>query len=320
MSDPTRGLAFRIGAAATLIGAALLGSPTAAQELYSDVAIDAARQRRGPILELIVIEDIPNALPRARRAGVAGIGIEFIDRGPHPLSFASHPASRTVIVPIESVLFLDDLATATEWFQARGCRWEYIQSYLSALLLERRTLPPPLEAFAIDRDTALADPAVNDASTNTYNIILVFLLAHEMGHLVLGHSPGLTGEASQAQEIAADAFALDLFTANATPPVHMVDYFLAARWLDPTGTAVAAGTHPVTPGRLRALADRLAAHPDAFAPAFDDPGRGAEVTRDLARQLRMLADLSTPEAMITLVPGGLARDFPLSRLATACPT
>ena len=98
----------------------------------------------------------------------------------------------------------------------------------------------------------------------------------------------------------------------------MVDYFVAARWLDPTGTAVAAGTHPVTTGRLSAIAERLAADPRAFAQGLRGSWEGAELTLGVARDMTRVADLLTEEWMVSVMPMGLARDFPLSRLATAC--
>jgi hypothetical protein len=80
-------------------------------------------------------------------------------------------------------------------------------------------MPPPLVAFDIDKETALADPFVEDVSTKILDSTVNYLLAHEVGHVMLGHEGGLTGGASQEQEIAADRFALDFFTAVGTPPL-----------------------------------------------------------------------------------------------------
>ena len=299
--------------------AAVLAGPATADGLFSDAEIATVMARRAPLIAGVVTEDIPSALPRAERAGLAGIGVAFVPHGPNPLSFYADPAARKVVVPGETVLFLDDLVTVAAWFDAHGCRREWIQSYLWGLLREGDPLPRPLTAFAIDRAATVADAAVDRSATQGYNGILLYLLAHEVGHLALGHAAGLTGAASQAQEIAADGFALDYFAAVGMPPIDMADYFVAARWLDPTGAAAALGTHPVTPGRLRAIADRLAAEPDAFTRVFSDPARGHALVLQAAAQLGEIAGLLSDEGTITVVPLGLARDFPLSRLGSACP-
>jgi hypothetical protein len=312
-----------MGARTLVFGACLaagLAGPAAADGLFSDAEITAVLARRAPLIAGVVTEDIPSALPREARAGTAGIGVAFVLHGPNPLSFYADPAARNVVVPGDTVLFLDDLVTVAAWFDAHGCRREWIQSYLWALLRDGEPLPRPLAAFAIDRAATVADAAVDESATKGYNGMLLYLLAHEIGHLVLGHAAGLTGAASQAQEIAADGFALDYFAAVGMPPIDMADYFVAARWLDPTGPEAALGTHPVTPGRLRAIADRLRSEPDSFTRVFADPARGRVLVLQAAAQLAQVAELLADEGMVTVAPMGLARDFPVSRLATACPS
>jgi hypothetical protein len=266
-----------------------------------------------------VTEEIPRSLPREKRVGSDMLAVAFELRGPHPLSIFSDPSAHTVIVPLETVLFIDQLAVVLAWFYANDCPRQYVQTYLWALLREHKPLPAPLAAFDVDEASAIAHPWMNQQLTQIYNGILHFLLAHEVGHVMLGHVPGLSGAASQAQEIAADSFALDRFAVIGLPPIDIVEYFVAARWLDPVGDAAAMGTHPVTPGRLRAIADRLASDPDAFTSAFLDPARGRQLNLDASAQIAMLADLMSDDGVITVAPVGLGSDFPLSRLATACP-
>ena len=299
----------------------LAAGPAAAQRaLYPDERLVRAAEQMGPSIRLVVSEDIPAALPRERRAGMADVDVAFVARADQPLGFFSDLGTRTVVVPVESLVFVDELSVLTAWFEARDCRGEYIQTYLWALLRDGAPLPGPMEAFGVDYDAALENPFVTDVSNQIFNSVVLFVLAHEVGHLMLGHEGGLTGAASQAQEIAADGFALDYFAAVGMPPIDMADYFVAARWLDPTGPATALGTHPVTPGRLRAIADRLLSAPDSFTRVFADPARGRELVLQAAAQLSQVAELLADEGMITVAPMGLARDFPVSRLATACPS
>ena len=294
----------------TCLATALAAWPALSQHaLYPDTDIGAVRERAERVVELMVSEDIPLALHRDERAGLGGIGVSFPVRAEQPLAVYSDPAKREVVVPIESALFIDDMATVQSWFHARGCLPTYIVVYLAALLGDRQPLPPPLEAFAIDADTALSDPAVAPLSAEISINTLRFLVAHEMAHLRLGHAASLTGVASQGQEMAADGFALDYFQAGGLRPMTLVGYFLAARWLDPTGAEVAVASHPVTPARLQAIADRLTAEPDAFA-------GGAEAAREMAR----IAGTMPDEASVRDLPLAHRQGFPLSRLATACPS
>lgn len=289
-----------------------------AAQLYSDAELEAAHRQMASNITLMVTEDIVRTIPRDRRPAAAKIQVTFKKRGPNPLAFWSDPATATVYVPMESVRFIDDLAILQAWFERHRCAAEYISTYLWALLREGRPLPSPLSAFGIDRERALADDFVRDVSSKVLRSSIFFILAHEVGHIMLGHKPGLRGEASQQQEVAADAFALDRFASIGAPPAGMVLYFLAGRWRDPIGTAASLGTHPVSPERISAIAKRMAADPEAFSFAEPDPQRGREQVLAIARELRSIAELSSDERMLTLLPLGLARDFPLSRLRSAC--
>ena len=67
------------------------------------------------------------------------------------------------------------------------------------------------------------------------------------------------------------------------------------------------------------IADRLAAEPETFASGFADPVAGVGLTVDAARNLRTIAEISGEEDMLAVGPAGLVREFPLSRLESACP-
>ena len=299
--------------------ALLLRAAPAPAEVYPDAALLAEHERIGEAVALIVTEDIPAALPPELRAAASGIGVVFEARAAHPLYFYARPGEGTVHVPVASVRFLADLAILTAWFERRGCAPEYLHTYLWALLREGRPLPAPLEAFGVARETALADPFVDDVASKALSTALLFVLAHEVGHLLLGHRPGLEGAESQAQEMAADAFALDRFAALGAPPAGVVLWFMAARWIDPTAEAAAGVTHPVSPERLRAVAARLAADPEAFAFSQPEPEAARDAVLTYAREFDRIAGLMDGDAMLTLLPAGLGRDFPLAALRDACP-
>lgn len=307
----------RLAAGLTCLMLAAL--PASAQTLYSDRDLDVVRGGMARNIALMVSDDIPDALPPGQRQTARRIDVVFPDAGPNPLAFWAQPATGRIFVPLASVRFIDDLAITMAWFERHGCNGGYIQAYLYGLLRAGRPLGPPLVAFGIDRDRALADAYVNDVSGKVLKTAVYFIMAHEVGHILLGHAGGLTGAASQAQERAADAFAMDVFAHDGAPPAGMVLYFLTGRWRDPIGAQAATGTHPVSPDRIAAVADRMAADPGAFSHAEPDRARGADQVRRIARDMGRIAALTSDEAMLTLLPVGLDAAFPAQALRTACP-
>lgn len=303
--------------AATLLTGAMAGAASAA--LYDDAVLEQAYRKTARNIELMVTEDIVRTVPRSVRPQAAAIRSEFVLRGPNPLAFWSDPFNRVVYIPMESIRFIDDLAILQAWFDRHGCNAAYIHSYLWALLRQQRPLTSPLAAFGVNRERALADRYVDDVSGKILKSSVLFVLAHEVGHILLGHRGGLTGRASQRQEREADDFAMDHFAAIGAPPAGMVYYFIASRWRDPVGTAASRGTHPVSPERIGAVAERLAQDPGAFSFSEPNPARGRTQVMSIARDMQRVAELSSDERLLTLLPMGLEAEFPLSRLRTACP-
>ena len=277
----------------------------------------AQTDRMAANIEGLLREDIPAALPRARRAEAAAIAIRFPDRGPHPLSIFADPAENAVILPRETMRFLDDMAILTAWFERHRCDGLWVNAYLAGLLQGRAAPRPPLSAFGIDRDAALTDPFVDQMSTWILFDAVFFLLAHEVGHLMLDHRPGLTGAASQAQEMEADAFALDRFAAIGRPPAGMVAAFTWSLWFDLHDPAHS--THPLSGARLQAIADRLAEEPLQFAFSDSDPDRGLRTVQTVAAEIARMAGIARSDGLAALTPLGLAARFPAARFATACP-
>jgi hypothetical protein len=295
----------------------LIAAPALAQ-LYSPGELETAR-RQSRVVASMLREDIPATLPRGPRAEAASIRAAFPERlGSHPLGMFAEPARNTVHIPLETLRFLDDLALLMAWDNVHGCQSEYIDTYLYALLREGRALSPPLTAFAIERDAAIADAKVDFLAQGILKTAVFFLLSHEVGHILLDHDPRLTAAGSQGQEMAADAFALDRFATLGTAPLGMAFYFYAARYLDPTGAATAYGSHPVFSERMAAIADRLQAEPEAFSFAEPDPEAGRARVVYVAGEIGKLAELGADEAMLDVLPQALLRDWPLSRLHEAC--
>lgn len=300
----------------------VLIAPTfaAAQVRYSEADLQRVRDRSIPSIQKVFVQDIIGNMPRADRARAAQIRLAFPVAGDGPLSFFAEPGTQTISMPLTSIRFMDDMSTLFAWFESKGCQPEYLQSYLWALLREGRPLPSPLVAFAVDRDVAFADTYTYELSGKIVSSAIQFILAHEVGHLMLDHRLDVDAAGSQRQETEADRYALEHFARLGGSPMGVFWYYLAAWWLDPVSSGRGASSHPVSPERITALGDRLLANPMDFAHAEADPAKEAEIVRQLGGMVKGLADMIDDDGMLTLMPLTLERDFPPSRYATACPS
>ena len=298
---------------------ALFATPATA-DLYARADIDRVRTRAAPTIESSLRNGIVANLPRAERPRAAQIRLEFPEKGDHPMAFFSDPANGVVYMPLESIRFFDDISTLRAWFLGKNCQQDFIQSYFNSFLRNRQPLPSPLRAFAIDRDKALGDAYTNSTSDRLYSSGLLYILAHEVGHIMLGHQPGLTGAASRQQEIEADAYAMDHFARVGAMPIGALIYYLAAWWRDPVGEDVSLGSHPVSAERIRVMAGRMMQNPADFSHAEADGPQGQAIVRQVAGLLLGLAETVADEEMLTINGQLLDRDFPPTAFASACPS
>lgn len=303
-----------------LILTVALGMPAAAQMQYDDADLQRVNERSVPNIRSVFVEDIIRLLPRDLRPKAAGITLAFPRNGPNPLAFYAEPSTQTIYMPLSSIRFFDDVATLFAWFESNSCQPEYLQSYLYSLLRKGRPLPPPLKAFSIDREVALADAYTNDVSTKIFSSGLQFILAHETGHLLLEHTPGVGAAISQQQETAADLFALEHFARLGGVPMGVLWYYMAAWWQDPLTTARDSSSHPVSPERIRALGQRLLSDPMDFSHGENDPAQEAELVRQMGAMVLSLADQIDEDGFLTLLPSEMDRNYPASRFDRACPS
>lgn len=296
--------------AARAAAALLLLAAPARAELYPAAELAEARAAYADNIRYQLREDM--GVP------AHAIALSLPDRGPNPLSVWAEPASASVSLPIATVRFIDDLGILWTHLDRHGCERNYILTYLHALLREGRALPGPLAAFGIPRETALADPFVNDVSGKIVTTAIYFLLAHEVAHLALGHAARGPGAASIAQEVEADAVALAAFREKGLPPIGVSFYFLAARWLDPARADALGSTHPLSADRIAALAEAMLNDPAAYSHAEPDPQAGAARVTSMATDLLRVARRAAEDGVIAALPAGLAEAHPLDRLARAC--
>lgn len=252
--------------------------------------------------------NLDNALlPRlkpAERTALGKVRLEVPIRG----GLAGHHALRrgklgVIVMPAESVRFFSDLCTATAWLAARGYSLSTITDYLGMLKygdptsLGLRGMPLPLDALLIP-EAELSDSGVESRRSACFSTGVVFILAHEIGHLVLGHRgyDGISSIEAQANEAEADAFALELFSRMGDLPLGALYYFTYASHLEThrgdygSNTAwrahVRDTTHPISPERVEALKAGLTRRASRFA-----AGRAVALT--LADEIGVIADALT---------------------------
>ena len=291
-----------------------------AEVTYSAADMQRARDRAIPSIQSVFWQDIIPRLPAELQSRASQVQLVFPERGPGPMSFYASPANLEIYMPLTSLRFYDDIATLHAWFESRNCPGEYLQTYLAALLRGNQNLPAPYVAFGLDRDTLFGDSYTYDLGGKIFSSGVQFLLAHELGHILLNHAPGVGGVASQAQETEADAFALDHFARLGGNPMGIFWYYQAAWWNDPASEkGRRENTHPVSAERIRAMAMRLIENPNDFAHGEADPAREARLVSQLGTMVDAFADLIDDDSFLNWVAPTMFSEFPLSNLQDACP-
>jgi hypothetical protein len=217
----------------------------------------------------------------------------------HALAFYVPADRNSIVFPIFSLKFLDDLCTAYAWLKIKGYSLETISEYTAILKygeLSPDDIPSPLQALGVP-ENALDDPQVDELALGHFVTARTFLLLHEMGHVLYGHQARTFAE-SVRNEQQADRFAATVMQRTPLPPLGIMIFFLAdAHW---SGfPASGRDTHPLSGERVKELANYV-----------DD--------RNLARMLRKFGDLlDDPDVRAGFVATGKAGD--LSALAPRRP-
>ena len=128
--------------------------------------------------------------------------------------------------------------------------------------------PSPLKALCIPGN-ALDDPKAKAEADQGFDVGIIFVLLHELGHVLHGH-PGyrhISPEAARGNEAEADRFALDGLKRLDASPLAVIQYFtvmahMAKNRGDFAGQEafdayLSARTHPLDSGRIARLAERL---------------------------------------------------------------
>lgn len=275
--------------------------------LYDETTLSEAKRTYLGNLRGVWSQDLVAKLPPRIRSSAVSVSVEFplVGRNAMPLDFYASASNRTVYIPIASVKFLDDLATAVAWQNERGCDEGSSFDYVGMLEpgLRSPPPPPPLQALGVPSNILETSHYVNDVSGKALKSAIYFVMAHELAHVLMQHpgNRGVASELSQRNEVAADEFALESMAGIGVPPLGMVIYFMAAYRYQPTMGNVTEedyrelsrvyNTHPLASDRIAALAGGIRSRSAAFS-GFADTAAIDSVASELDTIARILGDQS----------------------------
>jgi hypothetical protein len=272
----------------------------------------------------------PVLLPEEKEA-LAEMEIQFPlvgedDTQNNPLAFYATSNPPTVIMPIQSLKFLDDLSIAYAWLWVNSYELETVTDYVAMLKYHKEDFlngkfPPPLVALRIP-DNAIENPEVDELALRFFNSARAFILAHELGHIYHRH-PGnnrVPFETSQNNEEEADLFALDIMARTSTIPMGSYLFFLVlAHWdnnlSDFQNSAewqayLAGSTHPLTARRMNVMGSYLSKSADSFTQNEPDPTVALDVIDFIANGMADIADLlEDPDIQLSMKLKGQATDL-----------
>ncbi len=280
---------------------------TAAQR-FDSLYGDSTLVRWRPVYSENVRWNLENVVLRVltpdEREGAGRVRIRFPLRAgsPDPVGHSSD-TSGVISISVLSLRFLHDLAVAHAWLADNRYSTSSVTDYLTALKYrspaefpEGRYLPPlpALGVPAIARGRA----SVSEASDRTLKGALVFVLAHEVGHLRdRGRATAGHGQVDpRAREAAADSFALSVFRRLGVAPFglsllfrasvllasHRGDFESDSLWLEHYQRET---NHLISRARLDGLAHMLLDDPTAFAQREPRFRVGVQAVRDVADEL-----------------------------------
>jgi hypothetical protein len=230
-----------------------------------------------------------------------------------PFSFYAHVPRKTIYIPISSVKFLDDLSIASAWLEQNGYSQETVMDYISILKYSfnrfpKGNIPGPLKALHIP-DSALDDRLVDDLSQKILKSIIVWILGHELGHIVYNHPAyhSVSFAESQKCEKEADAFATDMFRRIGTIPAGMILLFMLFTTFyahrgdfsdeETWKSYLKTSTHPVSTERMKIIAGDLINTADSFTGAEPDRINATRITEYVGREAGKIADIINSEKM-----------------------
>jgi len=258
---------------------------------YPPATLDRVARLTAPDLRANFEEVMLPRLTDQERRALGNAHLDFGEREyrDHPLNFYAAEGGR-IVMPLASIRLVRDLMLALAWSSRNGMPERRIFDY-AAMLAWRGPAPdgvrvPPLVALGVPED-ADSDPAVAALFQKMYGATLVFIMAHEAGHLFHRHRGGVVDAQSRQQETEADTFAIDLMARIGAAPVGVSLYFMMAAPFECTVRS----THPLSGTRIRRLADAILGNAALFSRDKPSPAREMELMKSIAADLATVATL-----------------------------
>ncbi|MBS0527446.1 MAG: M48 family metalloprotease [Proteobacteria bacterium] len=274
---------------------------------YPPAILDRVTQRTAPGLRSNFDQVMLPQLTDQERRTLGGVALDLGQReyAQHPMNFYAAQGGR-VVLPLSSVRMVSDLTLAVAWLNRHRQPEKKVFDY-AAMLAFRGPAPDgvralPLAALGVP-DNASDDPGVEDLFQKLYGDTMVFIMAHELGHLFHGHSANVSIEQSRRQESEADAFAVELMARLHAPPVGIVFYFnMVAPFECP-----ARSTHPMSGQRIARLTAALRDNGPLFVQDKPSPQHELQLLESVIQGLGQVAKLlDDPDIRESMRRTGLA--------------
>jgi hypothetical protein len=258
---------------------------------YPPAALDRVAQRTTPGLRSNFEQVLLPRLTDRERQKLGGISLDLSRReyAEHPLNFYAASGGK-VVLPLSSVKLVSDLSLALAWYNRNRLPEQKVFDY-AAMLAFRGPAPDgvkalPLAALGVP-DDADNDPAVNGLFQKLFGTTMVFIMAHETGHLFHGHRANVGEARSRQQEGEADAFAVEMMARMGAPPIGISFYFMMAAPFECADRS----THPLSGERITRLVAALRENAPLFARDKPSPQQERQLVESIAQELGKVAKL-----------------------------
>jgi hypothetical protein len=255
---------------------------------YPPAALDRVAQRTAPGLRSNFNQVLLRHLTDGERRKLSGISLDLSRREypEHPLNFYA-ATGRRVVLPLSSIKMVSDLSLALAWYTRQRLPEQKVFDYVS-MLAWRGPAPDgvkalPLRALGVPEGDA--EPTVEALFQKVFGTTMVFIMAHETGHLFHEHKANVGEVRSRQQEGEADAFALELMARLGEAPVGISLYFsIAAPFECPESS-----THPLSGERINRVVTALRDNASVFARNAPSPQQGRQAVESIAQELGKFA-------------------------------
>lgn len=194
---------------------------------------------------------IKQVLTKQERIALQRVQLEFplIGEGGDPFRCCTRVAGEkpSILIPIFSIKFVDDLSTAVAWLHHNGFAADTVPEYISMLKYQEAERFPggrylsPLEGLRIPKD-ALKNSKVEEEAQELLKSTVIYLLSRELGFLYLSQPYVRMKQMKQTKTswreqmirkersdliLRSDAFALEIMRRASFPPVGLTSYLSA---------------------------------------------------------------------------------------------